>query len=362
MANTFNSLLVTGGSGFIGSNLVRWLLNNTEANVLNFDALTYAGNTSSLNDVAQHPRYRFIEGDIADKRAVNELFQTAQPDAVLHLAAESHVDRSIDAPSNFIETNVIGTFTLLEAARKFVDGQPKDQASQFRFLHVSTDEVFGSLGPEGKFSETTPYSPRSPYSASKAASDHLARAWHHTYGVPVIVTNCSNNYGAYQFPEKLIPVVILKAIRSETIPVYGSGENIRDWLYVEDHCRALYVTLSNGQIGSTYNIGGNNELKNIDLVNLLCEILDEIRPRKDGLSYSKQITFVNDRPGHDQRYAVDTSKIKNELGWQPSTDDSIGFRKTVQWYLDNQDWWSAILDGSYQLQRQGIDESLELKQ
>ena len=361
MANTFNSILVTGGSGFIGSNLVRWLLNNTEANVHNFDALTYAGNGSSLNDVAEHPRYSFHQGDIADKQAVNEFFKTAKPDAILHLAAESHVDRSIDAPSNFIKTNVIGTFTLLEAARKFVNQQPHDNASQFRFLHVSTDEVFGSLGPEGKFSETTPYSPRSPYSASKAASDHLARAWYHTYGLPVIVTNCSNNYGPYQFPEKLIPVVILKAIRGEPIPVYGSGENIRDWLYVEDHCRALYDALVNGQIGSTYNIGGNNELKNIDLVNLLCEILDEIQPREDGLSYSTQITFVNDRPGHDQRYAVDTSKIASELGWQPSTDDSNGFRQTVQWYLDNQDWWNEILDGSYQLKRQGTKKSLELK-
>jgi dTDP-glucose 4,6-dehydratase len=277
-----------------------------------------------------------------------------QPDAVIHLAAESHVDRSIDKPSQFIETNVIGTFNLLQASLSYWRSLPKDRAEQFRFLHVSTDEVYGSLGATGYFTEETRYDPHSPYSASKASADHLARAWFDTYGLPVLVTNCSNNYGSFQFPEKLIPVVILKCLRGEAIPVYGKGENIRDWLYVEDHCDALRLVLEKGKLGETYNIGGNNELRNIDLVRMLCSILDDLRPNSSGQSYADQITFVQDRPGHDLRYAINASKIRNQLGWTPKQDKHSGFRKTVQWYLDNASWWQAILDGSYKLERVGL--------
>jgi dTDP-glucose 4,6-dehydratase len=346
-------ILITGGAGFIGSNLIHHILADTPHDVLNVDALTYAGNAASLADVAADPRYRFAKADITDPAALRALFADYQPDWVMHLAAESHVDRSIDGPGAFIQTNVVGTFTLLQAARAHFDALPADARARFRFLHVSTDEVFGTLGPDGRFTETTPYDPHSPYSASKAASDHLARAWRDTYGLPVLVTNCSNNYGPFQFPEKLIPVVILKAMRGDPIPVYGRGENIRDWLYVGDHADALLTVVAHGTPGETYNIGGDNERKNIDLVRLLCATLDELRPRPDGKPYADQITFVTDRPGHDLRYAIDPAKIRRELGWRPKQDHSSGFRKTVAWYLDNEPWWRDILNGTYQLERLG---------
>lgn len=345
-------LLVTGGAGFIGSNLVRLLVNSGHE-VLNVDALTYAGNLNSLRDVAQQPNYRFAQVDITDAAAIRQTLLEYQPDGVMHLAAESHVDRSIDGPRQFIETNVVGTLNVLQAALEFWRGLDPAAAQAFRFLHVSTDEVYGSLGPDGYFTEETRYDPHSPYSASKAASDHLARAWCDTYGLPVIVTNCSNNYGPYQFPEKLIPVVILKCLHGEPIPVYGKGENIRDWLYVEDHCEALIVALQRGTVGQTYNIGGNNERTNIDLVRMLCGLMDELHPRADGRSYAEQITFVTDRPGHDLRYAIDPSKIRDQLGWQPRQDHESGFRKTVQWYLDNRQWWGEVLSGDYRMERLG---------
>jgi dTDP-glucose 4,6-dehydratase len=346
-------ILVTGGAGFIGSNLVRLLLTTTEHHVLNVDALTYAGNRHSLDDLADHRRYRFAHANICDAAALTKLFADFRPDWVMHLAAESHVDRSIDGPGAFVQTNVIGTYTLLQAARSHFEALTGAAREQFRFLHVSTDEVYGSLGATGLFREDTKYDPHSPYSASKAASDHLARAWADTYRLPVLVTNCSNNYGPYQFPEKLIPVVILKALRGDPIPVYGKGENIRDWLYVVDHAEALVAAVARGRPGETYNIGGNNERRNLDLVHLLCSLLDELRPRADGKKYAGQITFVTDRPGHDLRYAIDATKIKRELGWTPKQDHTSGFRKTVQWYLDHQSWWQSILDGSYKLARLG---------
>ncbi len=338
-------ILVTGGCGFIGSNLVRLLLQGGEHFVLNVDALTYAGNLRSLDDVAGSSRYEFVQANICDRPRMDSLFERFSPDAVLHLAAESHVDRSIDGPAAFIQTNIVGTYTLLEVTRSYSSKLEGERKNRFRFLHVSTDEVYGSLGEKGAFTESTPYDPHSPYSASKASSDHLARAWHDTYGLPVLVTNCSNNYGPYQFPEKLIPVVILRALRGEPIPVYGDGKNIRDWLYVVDHAEALLAVLKKGTVGQTYNIGGNNERTNIELVELLCTILDELRPREDGISYREQITFVTDRPGHDRRYAIDASKIRSELGWTPKQDHSSGFQKTVAWYLENEPWWQSILDG-----------------
>ncbi|MBL8873641.1 MAG: dTDP-glucose 4,6-dehydratase, partial [Planctomycetaceae bacterium] len=298
--------------------------------------------------------YTFSRLDIINLEGLRSAIIPARPDAIIHLAAESHVDRSIDKPSQFIETNVLGTFNVLQVAREHWRRLPSDEAARFRFLHVSTDEVYGSLGSTGYFTEETPYSPHSPYSASKASSDHLARSWHDTYGLPVIVTNCSNNYGPFQFPEKLIPVAILKCLRGEPIPVYGKGENIRDWLYVEDHCDALKAVLERGQPGETYNIGGNNELRNIDLVRILCQILDKLHPSSSGRSYQEQITFVADRPGHDLRYAIDASKIKNHLGWTPKQDHKSGFEKTVEWYRNNRDWWQSILDGSYKLERLGL--------
>ena len=346
-------ILVTGGAGFIGSNLVRLLTREGHV-VLNVDALTYAGNAASLADL-EPSSHRILIADITDAAAMATAFADFQPDAVMHLAAESHVDRSIDGPGAFIQTNVVGTYTLLQAARGYWSALPTARKDAFRFLHVSTDEVYGSLGPEGKFSESTPYDPHSPYSASKAASDHLARAWGDTYGLPVLVTNCSNNYGPYQFPEKLIPVVILKALRGEPIPVYGKGENIRDWLHVEDHARALWSVLQKGRIGQTYNIGGDNELRNIDLVRMLCGILDALRPKSNGAKYADSIQFVTDRPGHDLRYAIDASKIRRELGWEPKHRRETGFQETVTWYLANEAWWRPILDGTYRMDRLGTN-------
>jgi dTDP-glucose 4,6-dehydratase len=360
-------ILVTGGAGFIGSNLVHLLVAKGHQ-VLNIDKLTYAGNPRSLADLEGNPNHQLLQADICDAAAMRTAFADFQPDWVMHLAAESHVDRSIDGPGEFIQTNILGTYVLLQTAREYISTF-NFPLSTFRFLHVSTDEVYGSLGETGLFTETTPYDPHSPYSASKASSDHLARAWRDTYGLPVIVTNCSNNYGPFQFPEKLIPVVLLKALRGEPIPVYGKGENIRDWLFVEDHAEALLTAISKGKPGETYNIGGNNEMRNIDLVRLLCRLLDEALEKRPELrtkhltsdlrppTSESLITFVTDRPGHDLRYAIDATKIKNELGWEPKQDHESGFRKTVEWYLDNEKWWQNILDGSYQLERLGKAES-----
>lgn len=346
--------IVTGGAGFIGSNLVRHLVEDLGWSVLNIDCLTYAGLESSLADISSNDLYRFLKADICESETIAAAFAEFKPDAVMHLAAESHVDRSIDGPGQFIQTNINGTFSVLQVARDYYETLSGKSQKAFRFLHVSTDEVFGSLGDaDPAFSETTPYDPHSPYSASKAASDHLARAWHDTYGLPVLVTNCSNNYGPYQFPEKLVPVVILKAISGQAIPVYGKGENIRDWLYVEDHCKALATVISRGRIGQTYNIGGNNERRNIDLVSDICGILDELLPREDGQPYANQIQFTTDRPGHDLRYAIDAHKIESELQWTPTQDAISGFRRTVQWYLENRDWWEPILKGDYDLGRLG---------
>ena len=358
-------IVVTGGAGFIGSNLVRNLVVERECEVLLVDKLTYAGNLNSLDDIRDNPRLKLCVADICDCDSVDPAVIDFQPDAIMHLAAESHVDRSIDGPEEFIHTNLVGTFRMLQLARRYYESLDDQRKESFRFLHVSTDEVYGSLGfNDDAFSETTPYDPHSPYSASKAGSDHLARAWHSTYKLPVIVTNCSNNYGPYQFPEKLIPVVILKALSGKAIPVYGKGENVRDWLYVGDHVSALYEVVSNGQPGHTYNIGGNNEQNNLTIVRKICSILDRLRPaaqnaeaqaNQPGLSeYADLISFVADRPGHDLRYAINAEKIKNELGWQPSEDFDSGFEKTIQWYLDNESWWQAILSGDYKLERQGL--------
>jgi dTDP-glucose 4,6-dehydratase len=349
-------ILITGGAGFIGSNLVRQIIDETSHQVINLDKLTYAGNLSSLGDCLNHPSHTFIQADLCDPVVINSIFEKHAPDAVMHLAAESHVDRSIDGPGDFINTNILGTYHLLQAALTHYRTLSPEKQVSFRFLHVSTDEVYGSLESDSPgFSETTPYSPHSPYSASKASSDHLARAWQDTYGLPVLVTNCSNNYGPYQFPEKLIPVVILKCLRGEAIPVYGKGENIRDWLYVGDHCTALRTVLEKGIPGETYNIGGNNEQTNLNLVKAICGILDELRPGPK--PYESLISFVTDRPGHDLRYAIDPTKIRTHLGWEPQETFQTGFRKTIQWYLDNQEWWQNILDGSYQLQRLGKAET-----
>jgi len=347
-------ILVTGGAGFIGSAVIRHLLTTDVAGVLNVDKLTYAGNPASLRDAARDARYAFERADICDDAAMHRVHETFQPDAVLHLAAESHVDRSIDGPAAFIQTNIVGTYTLLEAARRHWEGLSTERRAAFRFLHISTDEVYGSLGAEGLFTEETPYAPRSPYSASKAASDHLAMAWHHTYGLPVLLTNCSNNYGPYHFPEKLIPLVILNALDRKPLPVYGRGDNVRDWLYVEDHVRALTAVLTRGTPGETYNVGGSNERTNLQVVETICAVLDELRPRADGRRYGEQIAFVADRPGHDKRYAIDAAKIRSELGWRPLETFESGIRKTVRWYLDNAWWWEPIRSGSYAGERLGL--------
>jgi dTDP-glucose 4,6-dehydratase len=341
-------LLVTGGAGFIGSAVVRLAVARGHE-VVNLDALTYAACEANVAGAAQSNLYSFEQADIRDRAALDRIFALHNPDAVMHLAAESHVDRSIDGPADFIETNITGTFNMLEAARAHWQRQGRPEA--FRFHHISTDEVFGSLGAEGQFTEATPYDPRSPYSASKAASDHLVRAWHETYGLPVVLTNCSNNYGPYHFPEKLIPVAILSALHGRPIPVYGKGENVRDWLYVEDHADALLLVVQKGVVGRSYNIGGENERRNIDLVRTICALLDEMKPRAQG-TYAEQITFVTDRPGHDARYAIDPSRIREELGWRPSVTVEEGLRRTVRWYLDNEAWWQPLLA------RKGVGERL----
>lgn len=349
-------ILVTGGCGFIGSAVIRNLIQETEHQVLNVDKLTYAGNLESLTDVAGSARYRFEQIDICDRGAIERVFQDYKPELIMHLAAESHVDRSIDGPAEFIQTNIVGTSILLEEARKLWMSLAPQAKSQFRFHHISTDEVYGSLGESGLFTEETAYDPSSPYSASKASSDHLVRAWYRTYGLPVVVTNCSNNYGPYQFPEKLIPLMILNATAGKQLPVYGKGNQIRDWLYVEDHAKALYLAATQGRLGETYNIGGHNEKTNMEVVLKLCEILDELMPNHpQGITqYRDLIKHVEDRPGHDLRYAIDADKIERELGWRPQETFETGIRKTVEWYLDNQEWWKRVQDGSYQQQRLGL--------
>ena len=343
--------LVTGGCGFIGSNYIRTVLNREEdLHIVNLDKLTYAGNIQNLNGISSN-NLTIVKGDICDVDLVNSLFEKYQFDTVVHFAAESHVDRSIEGPAEFIQTNVVGTLNLLEQSRFFYN---KTNNDNFQFLHVSTDEVYGSLGDDGKFLETTPYDPSSPYSASKASSDHLVRAWNRTFGLPTLITNCSNNYGSYQFPEKLVPLMIINCLQGNPLPVYGKGENVRDWLFVGDHCDAIHTVLAKGEIGETYNIGGNNEIKNIDVVTIICSLLDEISPRKNGSSYSDLITFVKDRPGHDFRYAIDAGKIRNDLGWSPNESFETGIRKTIHWYLDNQNWWKTIQDNNYRQERLGV--------
>ncbi len=345
-------VLVTGGAGFIGSALVRYLVSEIGADVLTVDKLTYAGNLASLKPIENAPNHRFLQVDICDRVAMNDAFATFQPDYVMHLAAESHVDRSITGAADFIQTNINGTFTMLEAARQYWSGLADDAKANFRMLHVSTDEVYGSLGDDGLFEETTPYDPSSPYSASKAASDHLATAWQRTYGLPVIISNCSNNYGPFHFPEKLIPLIILNALEGKPLPVYGNGANIRDWLYVEDHARALWLIVQKGLAGEKYNVGGRNEQKNIDVVNCICSILDELRPQSK--PYAELIKYVTDRPGHDARYAIDATKLETELGWKAQENFATGIRKTVQWYLDNEWWWQPLRDDVYAGERLGV--------
>jgi len=352
MLTSSRTWLVTGGAGFIGGNFVLAAIPQN-IRIINLDALTYAGNLHTLSSIKDHPGHTFIHGNIGDAALVANILKKYQPDAIINFAAESHVDRSIDGPSAFIQTNVVETLSLLETARDYWKTLPPVQADNFRFLHISTDEVYGTLGDTGTFTETTPYAPNSPYSASKAASDHMVRAFHHTYGLPTLTTNCSNNYGPYHFPEKLIPLTIAKALAGEPLPVYGDGKQIRDWLYVADHCDAILTVLNKGKPGETYNIGGNAEKQNIEVVKTICHLLDQRRPRKDGKPYAEQITFVTDRPGHDRRYAIDATKLKTELGWEPKYTFDTGIALTVDWYLTHQDWVNAVLDGIYRLQRIG---------
>jgi len=347
-------ILVTGGAGFIGSAVVRHIIRDTDWTVANVDKLTYAGNLESLAEARDSNRHTHFKVDIVDRAAVDGVFASFQPDAVLHLAAESHVDRSIDGAAPFIETNVGGTYTLLEAALAYWRKLDTAARARFRFQHISTDEVFGSLGATGKFSETTPYAPNSPYAASKAASDHLVRAWHHTHGLPTLATNCSNNYGPYHFPEKLIPLTIIRALRGQSLPVYGKGENVRDWLHVEDHAEALTLVLRKGRPGETYNVGGDSERKNIDVVRTICQLLDEMVPESPHRPHQRLIEFVTDRPGHDARYAIDASKIATELGWRPRHGFEGGLRQTVRWYLDHKGWWERVMSGAYRVERLGL--------
>ena len=347
--------IVTGGSGFIGSNFIRFILSNGYADkIIDLDKLTYAGNPQNLLKYDNDKRYAFVQGDICDQELVQELFLLHKPDVIINFAAESHVDRSIDGPSDFIRTNISGTYTLLQKSLRYYQSLTKEDQKSFRFHHISTDEVFGSLDNDGIFTEETPYDPSSPYSASKASSDHLVRAWHRTYGLPIIISNCSNNYGPYQFPEKLIPLMILNCLQEKPLPVYGTGENIRDWLFVDDHCDAIHTIIEKGEIGETYNVGGNNEIKNIDIVKTICNLLDNIRPSENLKSYQELITFVKDRPGHDFRYAIDSSKLQNKLGWSPKETFETGIRKTIDWYLDNKTWWQDIQNNTYQQERLGV--------
>ncbi|MBX2807993.1 MAG: dTDP-glucose 4,6-dehydratase [Cellvibrionaceae bacterium] len=352
-------ILITGGAGFIGSAVVRYVIQHTQHSVVNLDKLTYAGNLESLQSVSDDARYQFEQVDICDQLRVRTVFEQSRPDAVMHLAAESHVDRSIDGPGAFMQTNIFGTYSLLEESRRYYNALDEAAKNRFRFHHISTDEVYGDLGPEGLFTETTRYEPSSPYSASKASSDHLVRAWQRTYGLPVLVSNCSNNYGPFHFPEKLIPLMILNALEGKALPVYGDGAQIRDWLYVEDHARALYRVLTQGQIGETYNIGGHNERRNIDVVKTICAILEELVPQKpQGISaYTDLITHVADRPGHDLRYAIDASKIQRTLDWVPEETFESGIRKTVLWYLNNKTWWQRVQNGAYQGERLGLSKA-----
>ncbi len=346
------TVLLTGGAGFIGSALVRYLIESTDVTVINLDKLTYAGSRLSIGAADSDPRHHFYQADICDLDAVRALVEKYQPDYIMHLAAESHVDRSIDGPGEFIQTNLVGTYNMLQAALEYWQTLPGDRQSAFRFHHISTDEVYGSLGDTGLFTETTRYKPNSPYSASKAGSDHLVRAWNKTFHLPVITSNCSNNYGPYQFPEKLVPLIVQKALAGEALPIYGKGDNIRDWLYVDDHVKALWKIVTEGVVGESYNVGGHNEKTNIDVVHTMCGILDELRPRQDGKSYAEQITFVADRPGHDRRYAIDATKIDKELGWTPDETFETGFKRTIEWYLDNAEWVKKVSE-DYSGQRLG---------
>ena len=347
-------IFVTGGAGFIGGNFVLKQVIQEGNEVLNFDKLTYAGNLDTLKSVIGNDKYQFIQGDICQRSTVKIALSQFQPDVIINFAAESHVDRSIDGPFEFIQTNIVGTAVLLDEANNYYKTLTGEMKAGFRFLHVSTDEVFGSLGDDDYFTENTAYDPSSPYSASKASSDHLVRAWSRTFGLPILITNCSNNYGPYQFPEKLIPLMILNCLKEKRLPIYGKGDNVRDWLFVEDHCDAIYSVLSSGKLGETYNIGGNNEIQNIDIVKIICEKMDEYSPRKQGGNYEELITYVTDRPGHDFRYAIDASKISNELGWQPKENFETGIEKTIRWYLENREWWQAIQDNTYQQERLGV--------
>ena len=347
--------IVTGGSGFIGTNFIRFMLNNGFAErIINLDKFTYAGNPQNLLEYDNDKRYAFAQGDICDQELVQELFILHKPDVVVNFAAESHVDRSIDGPSDFIRTNISGTYTLLQKSLCYYQSLTKEDQKSFRFHHVSTDEVFGSLNEDDFFTEETPYDPSSPYSASKAASDHLVRAWHRTYGLPIIISNCSNNYGPFQFPEKLIPLMVLNCLQEKPLPVYGTGDNIRDWLFVDDHCDAIHKIIEKGEIGETYNVGGNNEIKNINIVKTICNLLDNIRPSENLKSYQELIIFVKDRPGHDFRYAIDSSKLQNKLGWSPKETFETGIRKTIEWYLENITWWQDIQNNTYQQERLGV--------